>query len=90
MEGARVAGNVTAGARAALAAGCDMVLICNSPDKADELLSELDQKQDAASKESALRIASLVPQAPAPSWDALQQEPRYRAAKKTALSLGDA
>ncbi|WP_228535049.1 beta-N-acetylhexosaminidase [Noviherbaspirillum malthae] len=90
MEGARVAGSVTAGARAALAAGCDMVLICNSPDKADELLSELDPKQDAASKESAMRIASLVPQTPELSWDALQEDPRYRAAKKTALSLGDA
>ncbi|MEC4722007.1 beta-N-acetylhexosaminidase [Noviherbaspirillum sp. CPCC 100848] len=90
MEGARVAGNVTAGARAALDAGCDMVLICNSPEKADELLSDLNPKRDAASRESAMRIASLVPQAPAPSWGELQQDPRYQAAKKTVLSLGDA
>jgi beta-N-acetylhexosaminidase len=41
MEGAVVAGNVTQRALAALEAGCDMVLVCNRPDLADELLETL-------------------------------------------------
>jgi beta-N-acetylhexosaminidase len=83
-EGASVAGDVVAGAQAALAAGCDMALICNSPHKADRLLEGLKVELSA---ESVARIAALTPTSPALDWDALQQEPRYLAAKKTALTL---
>ncbi|MDR2195109.1 MAG: beta-N-acetylhexosaminidase [Gallionellaceae bacterium] len=41
MEGATVAGGIVQRAKAALHAGCDMVLVCNRPDLADELLAGL-------------------------------------------------
>ncbi|MBX3591646.1 MAG: beta-N-acetylhexosaminidase [Burkholderiaceae bacterium] len=47
MEGASVAGDIVARGRAALAAGCDMVLVCNRPDLADQFLDGLDWSPSA-------------------------------------------
>jgi beta-N-acetylhexosaminidase len=48
MAGARGAGDHAARARAALAAGCDMVLICNDPEAADRLLETLQEEAPVA------------------------------------------
>ena len=87
MEGASVAGSVVQGAHAALKAGCDMVLVCNSPDKADQLLGGLDPSLAIDAHRSAARIAALVPTAGAKVWDALQADPVYKAACKLVKSL---
>jgi beta-N-acetylhexosaminidase len=50
MEGATVAGNIVQRAEAALNAGCDMVLVCNKPESADELLNGLHWEMPATSK----------------------------------------
>jgi beta-N-acetylhexosaminidase len=49
MEGATVAGNIVQRAVAALNAGCDMVIVCNRPDLADELLNGLHWQMPAVS-----------------------------------------
>jgi beta-N-acetylhexosaminidase len=49
MEGAKVAGGVVERAKAALNAGCDMVLVCNDPDAAQAVLDGLDWTMPAVS-----------------------------------------
>jgi len=56
MEGARVAGGIVARARAAQAAGCDMVLVCNDPVAAGKLLDGLGHHDNPASH---LRLARM-------------------------------
>ncbi len=87
MEGASVAGSVVQGAHAALSAGCDMVLICNSPDKADQLLEGLDLSHAIDAQRSAARIAALVPNSAAKDWDSLQHDAQYQAARKLLASI---
>ena len=77
MEGASVAGGIKERADAALAAGCDMVLVCNNPDAARLLLREWQPRQDPV---SARRLEKLLPAAPAPSLEVLQGEPAHRQA----------
>ncbi len=84
MQGATVAGTALDAAKAALSAGCDVALICNSPEKADQILSGLGTAIDVV---SAQRIAALVPQTAALDWDALQLDARYVAARKQVQAL---
>lgn len=79
MEGAAVAGDITARAYAALEAGCDMVLVCNRPDLADELLHRL---QWQMSPESLQRLQHLHPTDMALDWDTLQTDEHYQQAQQ--------
>ena len=75
-SGAGASGGVLAKARAALDAGCDMVLLCNNGIGIDELCAGL-QAQTQAPVVPA-RIAALKKPAPAASREALAQNARYK------------
>jgi len=78
MQGASVAGDILARAQAALGAGCDMVLVCNRPDLADELLARLQFDMPPASQQ---RLRRVQPRGVAAGWDALQADARYQRAR---------
>ncbi len=71
MEAASVGGDVTTRALTALNAGCDMVLLCNQPAMADELLANL---QWNISAQSLSRLARMHGHKHPPSLDALHED----------------
>ena len=74
MEGASVVGDVVTAGNAALEAGCDMVLVCNDPVRADALLDGL---VDSRSASSQARLAALRARR-GDSRDDPREDPRYR------------
>ncbi|MDP1593744.1 MAG: beta-N-acetylhexosaminidase [Gallionella sp.] len=60
MEGATVAGNIVQRASAALNAGCDMVLVCNKPESADELLRGLHWEMSVMSRARIAHMRGLL------------------------------
>ena len=90
MEGARAIDGATLGygeaAALALAAGCDLVLLCNqSLDGGQAIDALLEDLQQAAARglwqadpDSEARRLALLPRAAAPGWDELMREPLYQ------------
>lgn len=87
MAGARAAGSVAQAAQAALAAGCDFILVCNDPAAADEVLATLDWRPGPR---FAGRWRRLRPQGAAPDAQALQASEIYRAARAQVDALAAA
>lgn len=85
MEGAKVAGGVVERAQAALAAGCDMVLVCNDPESADKLLEDFNYTMPAV---SLIRLARMHGRASAPGIVKLREDPRYAGALRAIAGLG--
>ncbi len=85
MEGASVGGDVTTRSLAALNAGCDMVLLCNRPDLADELLEKLEWKMPA---QSITRLARMHGARPPMSMNHLHKNAEFVAAVKRVSMVG--
>jgi len=75
MEGASTEGSIVARAYSALHAGCDMVLVCNNPAAADELLNGLEWTTSPASM---IRLTRMRGGPNAMSMDRLQESRHYR------------
>ena len=85
MEGATVAGNIVQRAGAALQAGCDMVLVCNRPESADELLRGLHWEMPAVSKARLIQMRGI---AHPESLARLHEQPQFLKALHEVVAIG--
>jgi beta-N-acetylhexosaminidase len=84
MQGAGVVGGMLDRVDAAYRAGCDMLLVCNSPDAVGEVLADWHPAVDPA---RGRRVEALLPKQAPMDWQTLQADPRYRAALETIAIL---
>lgn len=82
MEGASVAGGFAERARAALAAGCDMILICNEPKGIAEVLDYLEQAKPLLDPKSGMRLSRMKHRQDIMSVEELQASGRWQDAQK--------
>jgi beta-N-acetylhexosaminidase len=84
MQGAGIVGGMLDRVDAAYSAGCDMLLVCNSPDAVGEVLAGWHPEVDPA---RGRRVEALLPGQAALDWQGLQSEPRYLAALEAIARL---
>ena len=84
MAGAGVVGDMLARVETAYAAGCDMLLVCNSPEAVGAVLADWRPEIDPA---RGWRIVALLPIQPAQDWHSLQTDPIYQAALQSIAQL---
>jgi beta-N-acetylhexosaminidase len=84
MAGASVAGDIVARCTAAWDAGCDMLLVCNTPESVGDLLARW---RPVADPLRAARVEGLRPASAAVDWDGLQQDAKYQSGVGAALRL---
>jgi len=83
MAAAEHAGCYAERARAALRAGCDMVLVCNHPEGAREVLAELNGYHDPVAQSRMVRLHGR----PARKLEQLREDPRWHGAVELAARL---
>ena len=76
MQGAAFIGDFAARAKAAMHAGCDMVLVCNNPDAAAQVIDSL--PSDTASNPRLARLAKV----PCGDFNALKKSREYSSAQR--------
>lgn len=84
MEGAGVVGGMLNRVDTAYRAGCDMLLVCNSPEVVGDVLVNWQPEIDPA---RCARIAKLTPNQPALAWPALRAQADYQAAQESIARL---
>lgn len=85
MAGAAVAGGPVQRAQAALAAGCDMLLVCNDPAAAGQVLSELQPAEAPVLQARLMRMHGRHPG----GWDALHHDGHWRRASEALRRFAD-
>lgn len=84
MEGASVAGGIIERVEAAVAAGVDMLLVCNAPESVDQLLTHYTIPVEVSVSD---RLAALLPRKKALAIEALKRNKRYLAASKNLAEM---
>ncbi|WP_028536043.1 beta-N-acetylhexosaminidase [Paludibacterium yongneupense] len=87
MEGASAAGSVLDRARAAFDAGCDMALVCNRPDLADQVLSGFVWKGNA---ELERRLRRMEGQGSQSAWEETLRGTAFAAEQARVTALAQA